>query len=80
MVCLLTPQWVEDSDTNLSVDKLFNTMDTKTGILQYDLRNAKSYDLHTLAISLMSIQQINNMYRFFIKCQEDTNLSIAQHG
>ena len=65
VVCLLTPQWVEDSDTNLSVDKLFNTMDTKTGILQYDLRNAKSYDLHTLAISLMSIQQINNMYRFF---------------
>lgn len=66
-VCLLTPRWVQDADIHLSVDKLFNTLDTQTGLFQYDLRNAKSYDTHTMELYLMSIEEINNLYRFFYR-------------
>jgi len=64
-VLTISPQWVEDSSVALSVDKAVNRLDNTTGVFLYDLKNTKSYDIHTLELSLLYKESINNMIRFF---------------
>lgn len=64
-VFLFSPQWIDDNDQVLVVNNNMTVMDTTTGIIQYDMKNAKSYDTHNMKIYFMDIETISNMYRFF---------------
>lgn len=64
-VLTISPTWVDDNSVSLSIDKAVNKLDNYTGLFKYDLRNTKTYDIHTLEISLIYKQAINNMIRFF---------------
>lgn len=61
----LSPTWVDDSDVSLSIDKATNRLDNDSGIFKYDMKNNKSYDLHSYKYNLINIQQIHNMKKFF---------------
>ena len=62
-----SPQWVEDSNLTLSVEKATNRLDNYTGTFVYDLKNWRSYDIHTMELSLMCREAINNMIVFFAR-------------
>lgn len=64
-VLLNSPQWVDDDSLNLSIEKLFNKLDNTTGVFKYDLKNTKSYDVHTMNIIMMNKKMIFNMIKFF---------------
>lgn len=64
-VLTIPPQWVDDGSVVLSIDKATNKLDNATGVFIYDLKNTKSYDIHTLELTLMNKKQISNMIRFF---------------
>lgn len=68
-VLTISPQWVEESSVSLAIDKATTKIDNETGIFLYDLKNSKSYDVHTLELSLMYKESINNMIRFFKRVQ-----------
>lgn len=68
-VLTISPQWIDDSSVTLSVEKLANKVDNETGIFLYDLKNSKSYDIHTLELSLLYKESISNMIRFFKRVQ-----------
>lgn len=61
----ITPQWAEDSGWGLSVEKNVNRLDNETGMFWYDLKNVKSYDVHTMQVTLMNKKEIHNMVKFF---------------
>lgn len=62
---LYEPQWDGDDSLQLSIDKLSNKLENKTGVFKYDLKNNKSYDKHSVKVLLTSRKMINNMIRFF---------------
>lgn len=64
-VFLCEPQWTSDDSLTLSVGKLTNKLDNKTGIFKYDLKNNKTYDSHSMTILLENIKMIVNMKKFF---------------
>lgn len=64
-VFVASPQWLDDDSLSLSVDKAVTKMDNETGQFLYDLKNEKSYDVHTMELILMCKEAINNMQRFF---------------
>lgn len=65
-VFLYSPQWESDSDYYFKVEKNTNKLDTETGIFLYDLKNASSYDIHTLPLILRDLKMIDNLKKFFI--------------
>lgn len=64
-ILLNEPQWVDDSDYSIEIDRNTNKLDTETGIFLYDMKNKFTYDTHTSSIILKDIKQINNMIKFF---------------
>lgn len=66
-VLQIEPQWVGDNSNSLSIEKAVTKLDNETGIFLYDLRNSSSYDIHTLELTLMNKNAINNMIRFFLR-------------
>ena len=61
----IEPTWADDSSVKLSVDKATNRLDNETGMFWYDLKNVKSYDIHSYEITLLNQEMIHNMIRFF---------------
>ena len=64
-VLTIAPQWVEDTSVALSMDKASTRLDNNSGLFIYDMKNMNSYDIHTLQLTLICKQSINNMIRFF---------------
>lgn len=64
-VWLGTPQWLDDTSVELSVDKNIKRLDNETGLFTYDLKDNLSYDLHTYDMYLMNQKEINNFKKFF---------------
>lgn len=62
---LHTPRWVGDDGVQLSLTKNTNRLDTELGMFYYDLKNTRSYDVHTYKFLLTCREEINNMTRFF---------------
>lgn len=64
---LNTPQWVDDTDNTLSVDKNAVKLDNDLGVFKYDVKNTKSYDKVGYNIYLQNKKEINNFIRFMNK-------------
>ena len=65
-VFLYSPQWENDSDYMLKVEKNTVKLDSESGIFLYDLKNASSYDINTLPLMLRNLKMVDNLKRFFI--------------
>lgn len=64
-VLQIEPTWADDESVKLSMDKNVSRLDNETGIFVYDLKNVKSYDIHTYQYTLLNQEMIHNMIRFF---------------
>ena len=64
-VLQIEPTWADDESVKLSMDKNVSRLDNETGIFVYDLKNVKSYDIHTYQYILLNQEMIHNMIRFF---------------
>lgn len=64
-VMTFTPQWLDDADYSLTLDKNVEKMDNETGIFVYDIKGTKVYDLHNMKFFGMNRRMINNIIRFF---------------
>lgn len=64
-VFFVEPQWKEDDDIQLKIEKNTQRMDNETGIFLYDLKNNHSYDIHSYVMLFETQQKINNMIKFF---------------
>lgn len=60
-----SPEWIEDSSVQLSVDKNVVRCDNETGAVVYDLVTTKSSDIHTFEFTFRSQPQIHNIKKFF---------------
>lgn len=65
-VFLYSPRWEDDQDYYLKVEKNSEKLDNSTGGFLYDLKNASSYDIHTLPLVLRNLKMVDNLKRFFI--------------
>ena len=63
-VLLNSPQWVEDGDNQLSIDKNTTKLDNVSGIFKYDLKNASSYDIHSFHFLFRNRAMIDNFIKF----------------
>ena len=61
------PDFVNDDDAKMSVNKNIVRVDNTTGLFTYDMKNTKSYDTHTFTITMGDKRLINNMHIFFNK-------------
>ena len=59
------PDFVNDDDAKMSVNKNVVRVDNITGLFTYDMKNTKSYDTHTFTITMVDKRLINNMHIFF---------------
>ena len=64
-VLQIEPTWADDEAVKLGIDKATNRLDNETGIFWYDLKNTRSYDIHTYQYILINQEMIHNMIRFF---------------
>lgn len=64
-VLQIEPTWADDEAIKLSIDKATNKLDNETGQFWYDLKNTRSYDIHTYNYYLINQEMIHNMIRFF---------------
>lgn len=64
-VLRIEPTWADDEAVKLNIDKATNKLDNETGQFWYDLKNTRSYDIHTYQFILLNQQMIHNMIKFF---------------